>query len=147
MPDRVNPGVLERHPYELVLSGWAIVAGLLLAAAAVIPFWEPAPSIEALPEPLLALIAVVLITGGSGVHAAFWSSLELGKALALERVSLGIMTAGWLGYVVAIAAYAPGRVMQWGIYIALCMATGFRWRALGIRTSVLRAVARAEENR
>lgn len=131
------------RPFQLTLSAWSIVVGLLLLADQVWSGFDPAPSLESLQLPLAVPIGIAFTAGGIGVHYSYWSPrLTLGKAWTLERLVTLPLAGAWFSYGIAVVTSSPSRIVQWGngIIIGTCFLV--RWAAIGKRAQALRGVQR-----
>ena len=130
---------LLSHPFEIVISTWSIIAGLMFIAGGIFDDFDPAPSIDSLHFSLLIPLGLLFVIGGSLVHFSYWSTrCELGVCWAVERAASLILAGSWIAYGVAVLTYSPDRVVQWGNAIAFAVSFIYRWVAIGSRAKLLR---------
>jgi hypothetical protein len=151
MPDRgylVDHPIAGRdhwlaHPFELILAAWSIVFGTLLAISAFVPGFSPSPSLENLHPSLTLPIGLLYVAGGIGTHWSYWcTSIDLGTAWTVERLSLLLLVASWTAYALAVIAASPDRIVQWGNGLAIASACFWRWVTIGRRAKSLRSIQR-----
>jgi len=152
MPDRLylatnDPPTMKdhffAHPFEIVISAWSIVVGIMLLFGSFVPNFDPSQAIETLNPSFQFPLGLFFVIGGTLVQWAYWcKSLTLGSAWAMERSALLVLVGAWTTYFIFVVYFAPERYINWGNAVAFSLAFFVRWLAIGARQSTIRRTQR-----
>jgi hypothetical protein len=118
------------HTFEIAISAWAIIGGVLAVVAAFNDVTSVSPSLDRLPAVLAGAVGALLVLGGGGIlHGIFDNSDDLMVGFRRERMGLVLKAAGWASYGVAIGWIAPASVLSWSLSVFMVAACLLRIEA------------------
>lgn len=119
------------HPLDTITAVIALLFALLLGAGAVIPGFEPSPSLEELPFYIGASLTLWFAAAGFLILIGLnWQGEEVSRGWALERFGWLLAAGGFLGYSISVGFYSPGSLFAWGIPLALAAGSMLRYRSV-----------------
>jgi hypothetical protein len=127
------------HPYSIGISGWQVLAGagLLLSTLADISL---SPSLDELPDFLLASVGALLIIGGIGViRGLLDDDDDLMVGWRIERTGLLLSATAWAAYATSILVAFPLSILGWTSGFVLAASHLIRFRATRLEERRVRA--------
>lgn len=120
---------LLAHPYSILICAFQILggAGVLFSTLADVSI---SPSLDRLPESLLAAVGALLVVGGiSVIRGLLDDSDDLMVGWRTERTGLVLSATAWAAYSVTILAAFPASVLTWTFGMVIVAAHLIRFRA------------------
>ncbi|WP_163540847.1 hypothetical protein [Occultella kanbiaonis] len=140
MPDRHRrarhepPSLLDHvlgHPFEVAVSAWWIVAGVLVTLTVIGSGTPASASLGRLPMLLMLGVGATVGTGGIlALAGVIWPGTRLTTAWAVERAGWLLGGAGWTAYLAAVAWAYPRSLVT--ISLAAVMVTGAALRIVAL---------------
>lgn len=136
---------VRAHPYEIVLSIYAMFGGGMAVISAFNEALKVSPSLDQLPAALAAIIGLLFIFGGGGIfHGLLFEDPEdISISFKRERMGLVLQTGGWIIYGICVLWLAPPSVLSWLLCFCLALANIIRFDATiahekGVRAAISR---------
>jgi len=134
-----NADHIYAHPYSIGISAWQILAGsgVLLST---LSGMRLSPSLDRLPEALLAAVGALLVVGGvSVIRGLLNDDDDLMVGWRTERTGLVLSATAWLAYAVTVFLVSPSAVLSWTSALMLGAAHLIRFRATRLEEKRVRA--------
>lgn len=137
------------HSSDVTLAAAAVMVAVQVLLTALIPSYEPSPSLEGVNEALGLSLAAFAATGGTLWYLGLvWPGETVSVGWALERAGCWLTAGAWGAYATVVAIAYPEATISWSIPAVLALGALARsivvWR---IEQHVRPAAARARSIR